>query len=61
MTYINHKVWFIEPEIPHIPSLSQLQPPLGGIIDGHSSAVTIDDKDIRYIADRLKNKQKILK
>ena len=59
MTYINHKVWFIEPEIPHIPYLSQLQPPLGGIIDGHSSAVTIDDKDIRYIADRLKNKQKI--
>jgi hypothetical protein len=51
--------WFLEPDIPVMPQLSSIQPPLGGVKEGDLFSVKLDDKDIKSIAKRLKNGETI--
>ncbi len=51
--------WFLEPEIPVMPQLSSIQPSLDGVKEGELFSVKLDDKDIKSIAKRLKNGEKI--
>jgi hypothetical protein len=52
-------VWFMEPEIPVMPQLLSIQPPLGGVKEGEKLSVKLDDKDIKSIAKRLENGETI--
>jgi hypothetical protein len=60
---VNNKVhvnaWFLEPEIPVMPQLSSIQPPLGGVKEGELFSVKLDDKDIKTIVKRLNNGETI--
>ncbi|MDP5130931.1 MAG: hypothetical protein NWQ54_08600, partial [Paraglaciecola sp.] len=53
------KVWFIEPNLPQTSALYSLQPPLGGIDPLQGAAVSIHEKDIKQIAERLKKGEEI--